>query len=362
MNDVILNETPIRTSKNYNINNIKLNDDEIKFGQINDSKTFLSVFENYDKNNVVIDENIQNLNINYGISDELTQSANNHFNGQKRIIINGIVENPVNIEYKFAKENASLINKIQIIAKDDSKAVVVIKFISDDLSQNSINYFNNTIFKIDALDRSFLDVIILNFLNENALNLLTIDNKLKEKANINFTIIDLGGKKSITNYYSNLEGNESKNNLNTIYLGKGEQLFDLNYISHLNGEKSDVTIEVEGALADTSKKHFKGTIDFKKGAKKARGNENESCVLLASTAKSVSLPMLLCSEEDVEGNHSTSAGRLDDKSLFYIMTRGFSKKDAMKLVLRAKFNKILDNIEDNDLRKDILDRIDKKLD
>ena len=362
MNDVILNETPIRTSKNYNINNIKLNDDEIKFGQINDSKTFLSVFENYDKNNVVIDENIQNLNINYGISDELTQSANNHFNGQKRIIINGIVENPVNIEYKFAKENASLINKIQIIAKDDSKAVVVIKFISDDLSQNSINYFNNTILKIDALDRSFLDVIILNFLNENALNLLTIDNELKEKANINFTIIDLGGKKSITNYYSNLEGNESKNNLNTIYLGKGEKLFDLNYISHLNGEKSDVTIEVEGALADTSKKHFKGTIDFKKGAKKARGNENESCVLLASTAKSVSLPMLLCSEEDVEGNHSTSAGRLDDKSLFYIMSRGFNKKEAMKLVLRAKFNKILDNIKDNNLRKDILDKIDKKLD
>lgn len=362
MNSISLNETPIRTSKNFNINNIKLNNDEIKSKQINAPKIFLNIFENYDNNNVVIDENAQNLDIKYGISKELTKSVNNFSNSKKRVIIDGKLENSVSIEYRFDKDNVSLINKTQIIAKDDSKAVVVIKFISDNLSKSSNTHFNNTILKIDAHDRSSLDVIILNYLNENSLNLLTIENELKENANINFTIIDLGGKKSITNYYSNLEGSESKNNLNTIYLGKGDQLFDLNYISHLNGEKSDVNIEVEGALTDTSRKHFKGTIDFKNGAKKARGNENESCVLLSSTAKSISLPMLLCSEEDVEGNHSTSAGRLDDKSLFYIMTRGFSKKDAMKLVLRAKFNKILDNIEDNDLRKDILNKIDKKLD
>lgn len=362
MNSIILNETPIRTSKNFNINNIKLNEDEIKLGQINAKKYFENEFVEYDNNKIEIYKNVENLDIKYGVSAELTKNVINDSNSQKRILIDGKVENPINIEYKFDDENSSLINKIHIIAKDNSKAVVVIKFISDNLSKISSIHFNNTILKIDSQDRSFLDVIILNFLNENALNLLTIDNKLKEKANINFIIIDLGGKKSITNYYSNLEGNESKNNLNTIYIGKSDQLFDLNYISHLNGEKSDVNIEVEGALTDTSKKNFKGTIDFKKGAKKSRGNENESCVLLSKTAKSVSLPMLLCSEEDVEGNHSTSAGRLDDKSLFYIMTRGFCKKDAMKLVLRAKFNKILDKIEDNDLRKEILDRIDKKLD
>ena len=41
-------------------------------------------------------------------------------------------------------------------------------------------------------------------------------------------------------------------------------------------------------------------------------------MLLSDKAKSKALPMLLCTEEDVEGNHSTATGKLDEKELFYI--------------------------------------------
>ena len=136
----------------------------------------------------------------------------------------------------------------------------------------------------------------------------------------------------------------------------------MNYIGELRGEKSEINIEVQGALKDTSKKHFKGTIDFKKGSKKAKGNENEFCMLLSDTAKSIALPMLLCSEEDVEGNHSSAAGKASNKELFYIMSRGFDYKEAMKLIVRARFNRIIDKIENEDLKNEVLDEIDARLD
>ena len=44
------------------------------------------------------------------------------------------------------------------------------------------------------------------------------------------------------------------------------------------------------------------------------------------------------------------------------MSRGFELKEAMKLMVRAKFNKILENITDEDLKQKILEEIDKKLD
>ena len=84
----------------------------------------------------------------------------------------------------------------------------------------------------------------------------------------------------------------------------------MNYIGELRGEKTDIEIEAQGALKDNAKKHFKGTIDFKRGSKKAKGNENEFCMLLSDSAKSIALPMLLCSEEDVEGNHSAACGKV----------------------------------------------------
>ena len=40
-------------------------------------------------------------------------------------------------------------------------------------------------------------------------------------------------------------------------------------IAELRGKKTNIDIDVQGALKDSAKKNFKGTIDFKKGAKKS---------------------------------------------------------------------------------------------
>ena len=71
--------------------------------------------------------------------------------------------------------------------------------------------------------------------------------------------------------------------------------------------------------------------------------------------------MLLCSEEDVEGNHSSAAGKVNNKELFYIMSRGFSNLDSMKLIVRARFNEIIQKIENEELREEILEEIDLRL-
>ena len=52
-------------------------------------------------------------------------------------------------------------------------------------------------------------------------------------------------------------------------------------------------------------------------------SENEYCMLLSDNAKSISLPMLLCGEEDVEGNHGVASGKVNRDELLYIMSRGF---------------------------------------
>ena len=48
--------------------------------------------------------------------------------------------------------------------------------------------------------------------------------------------------------------------------------------------------------------------------------------------------------------------------MFYIMSRGFNLKEAQKLLVRANFNKILDNIKNEELKEKILREIDWRLD
>lgn len=85
-------------------------------------------------------------------------------------------------------------------------------------------------------------------------------------------------------------------------------------------------------------------------------------MLLSDKAKSIALPMLLCTEDDVEGNHSTASGKVDANDLFYIMSRGIEYKEAIKLIVRARFHKIIENIKDEDIKQEILQEIDRRLD
>ena len=349
-----INETPVRTSRNFNINNVKLEDRQIP----ENLKEFKGTTIVQNNSNIKLSSNIEKYDITYGLGDFFTNQVLEKANKNINIEIDGSDEKNINIDNILSSDNLNLIDNVKILANENSKATIVIKYKSD----KNIEFFHNGIIKIIAKNNSNINVIIVNLLSETSNNFLSIDAELEESSKIKATIIDFGGKNSITNYYSNLIGDLSDNKLESIYLGKDNQLVDINYIAELRGKKSNIDINVQGALKDQAKKHFKGTIDFKKGCKKATGNENEECMLLSNKAKSIALPMLLCSEEDVEGNHSSSAGKVGEKELFYIMSRGFNFKEAMKLMVRAKFNKILENIKDENLKQEILDEINTKLD
>lgn len=376
MENLKLNETPVRTAKNFRINNIKLENIEVS--------EVIPTFENVtiigDTSKMDIEQNADNAdntdtNLVYGLSEELTNQVKHGANQKIKLNINSNQNEEVmpklcecsdikeekteaEIDFNFDNENSVLIDNIEIIANENTKSTVIIKYTSN--KENEC--YHNGIIKAKAKKNAELNIVLVNLMNIKSNNFLAIENDFGENAKINYTIVDFGGKHSITNYYSNLQGDNCDNQLNTIYLGKENQVFDLNYIGELRGKKSNIDIEVQGALKDISKKHFKGTIDFKKGCKKATGNENEACMLLSDTAKSIALPMLLCSEEEVEGNHSSSAGKIGEKELFYIMSRGFELKEAMKLMVRARFNQILEKIENEELREEILQEIDKRLD
>lgn len=349
-----LNETPVRTSRNFGINNVKL--DDIEIPEIVDEFDNFEIINNNQK--VKIESNCSEVELVYGLNDDLTNQINECSNKNIKIDIDGKTEKEIKVYFKFDKSNLNLVENIEIQAKEEAKATVIIKY----QSEENIKCFHNGAIRLTCESGSKINVVVLNLMNTVSNNFLAIENVLKNESKVKYTIIDFGGKNSITNYYSNLLEEKCDNKLNAIYLGKDNQLLDLNYIAELRGEKSNIDIEVQGALKDTAKKHFKGTIDFKKGCKKATGNENENCILLSDKAKSIALPMLLCSEEDVEGNHSTSSGKVGEKELFYIMSRGFSLKEAQKLMVRAKFNKILENISNEEIRNQVSYEIDTRLD
>ena len=334
--EYILNETPVKTTNGFRINNIKVDLD------IKDTYEF----HDYKINN-------RNIDVKETIEKDFISNIGLKHNVYKNLIIN-INENInelLEIEYEFKNED-SLIDNIVINMEENSSLNLVIKYVSSDETYN----FHNGKLEVISKANSKLNVTIINKLNDNSSNLYSIDIKALDDSLVTTNLLDLNGNKRIYNVNS-ITDKKATSNLNNIYIGKDNDLIDMNYRYVNNKEESNNNIEVQGLLKDNSIKHFKGTIDFIEGSKNSIGKENENCVLLSKTCRSKSLPMLLCHEENVEGAHSVSTGTLDKNKLFYLMSHGIDESEATKLIIKSNFNSVINNIPET-IKEEISDYID----
>ena len=92
-----------------------------------------------------------------------------------------------------------------------------------------------------------------------------------KESTIDYVSAELGGKAAIVYYKTDLMHDESNFNSQAMYLGHDDQVVDFSYWVPTQGVKTNTDILTTGALLDTSKKFFRGTIDFLRGGKKAVG-------------------------------------------------------------------------------------------
>ena len=83
--------------------------------------------------------------------------------------------------------------------------------------------------------------------------------------------------------------------------------------------------------------------------------------MLSPTVRNRSVPIMLSHEDDVDGHHAVSIGKMDEEKLFYLMSRGLDLADAQRLVVEASFNPVLDRIPDEALKTEIDEHLQRRL-
>ena len=331
----ILNESPVKTTNGFRINNTKVDLDLPKEYNSHDYE-----IENID----VISKIKNNFKSAIGLEHETYKNI--------ELDITDSDDKLIKIRYNF-NGNDNLVDNIDInVRKNISSSILVIY-----KTQDLLNHFHNGNINISAESGSSLNVTILCEFNEESINFLSGNIKCHESSSVTINLIDLSGKVRIYNFKSNTN-KLSTSKLNNIYVGKNNSLIDLNYYYSNLEESSCNNIEVQGILDGTSTKTFRGVIDFIKGAKKSVGYENENCLLLSDTSISKSLPIILCFEEEVVGTHSASSGKIDDNKLFYLMSRGIDEIEAKRLIIKSNFIKIINQIP-SEFQEEISCKIDK---
>ena len=177
---------------------------------------------------------------------------------------------------------------------------------------------------------------------------------LDDDARVTVRHVVLGGSFTATGLAADLRGDRSRIDIDTSYLGAGADERDFNYIVRHRGKKTECNLDANGVLTGTSKKILRGTIDLMHGAKGAQGNERETVLLANKGVDNKTVPMILCDEDDVAGNHGATIGHVRPEQLLYMGCRGLSEKQAEELFISAKLEDAAITAPDEQMRDNVV--------
>ncbi|MDD7352419.1 MAG: SufD family Fe-S cluster assembly protein [Peptoniphilaceae bacterium] len=287
--------------------------------------------------------------IKYGISSdalELNRKYLNYYNSY--VAKEGEVKEDFKL-FELDDEYCELFDLQHIIAEKNSK----LKVILDYTSSGNCEKFRNSVIKVLAKENSEVEVFVIVRDDDKSLVLESIGIFTENDAKVSVHQYELGASKLYTNYKAELIGERSSSFVDSIYFGQKEEYLNMNYDMIHRGKKTKSDILVNGALKDKSFKNFKSNLQFIEGAKGAVGSEEEYSILLDDTVHSISVPLMLAHEDDVVGNHASSAGKLDMNQIFYLMSRGISHDEAEALIVESKFSRAIDALADEKLKEEV---------
>lgn len=240
----------------------------------------------------------------------------------------------------------ALADRTCIRAKAGSSITVLQSYASGDGSA----CFHAGLTQIIAEEGARVRLVQVQMLNSDSTHFDDVGALLADHAKVEVVQVEIGGAQAFAGCLGVLDGFQSELDVDAVYFGDGSRTLDFNHVARHTGRKTRSEIHASGALLGRSAKVFRGTIDFKKGAARSVGHESEDTLLFSPHARNRTVPLILCTEEDVEGQHAATIGKINAQRMFYLQSRGLSESEAKHLVVQAQFAPVLQKVPDEALR------------
>jgi Fe-S cluster assembly protein SufD len=107
----------------------------------------------------------------------------------------------------------------------------------------------------------------------------------------------------------------------------------------------------KSVLQDRSRTVWRGMIKVDEGADKTDGYQRNDNLMLSDTARADSIPGLEIKADDVRCTHGSTSGRVDEELIFYARSRGFTRQEAILMIVTGFFQQIFDRITIESVRE-----------
>jgi len=230
-----------------------------------------------------------------------------------------------------------------------------------DYTINESKFINNTYEEIILKKNSKFKNIYVQKNKCNGFFHRFLKNKLSLNSNYSNLIFSSGLKFNKLDIECDLlDENSNCNILSALFLNENEHQEIKTCINHLAPNCKSFQ-SVKNVLNTNSKGIFQGKIYVKDIAQKTDAYQLSKALLINDDAEFNSKPELEIYADDVKCSHGSASGSFDEDSLYYLMTRGLTRNEATKLLIKGFLNEVVDFIKSPSIKQFIEKKLEENI-
>jgi len=168
--------------------------------------------------------------------------------------------------------------------------------------------------------------------------------EVAREGHLQWTIGALGSRLAKVNQHVAMIGPDAEVQVNGVMFTEGRQHLCYSTHQHHQAPHCRSDLLYKAALQDQSRTVWRGMIKVDKAAQRTDGYQRNDSLMLSADARADSIPGLEIEADDVRCTHGSTSGRVDDEQVFYAMTRGYTRREAVRMIVAGFFQQVFDRI------------------
>ncbi len=253
-----------------------------------------------------------------------------------------VLEQPLYVRIANSVEGGSLFWRLLIVAEPESRFALIEEYAS---SSPELGSYSNAAVEIVVKDAAKVEYVSVQNLSRASWHFASHHARVERDAELDWVTGGFGSAKGKVRIQNDLAGPGATSRVTGAYFADGTQHLDYDTFQEHMAPSTTSDFAFKGALRDTARTVWRGMIRVEEGAQKTNAYQENRNLLLSKTAHADSIPGLEIMANDVRCTHGATLGQVDREQLFYLMTRGLSRADAERLIVRGFFQDVLDRVE-----------------
>jgi Fe-S cluster assembly protein SufD len=252
------------------------------------------------------------------------------------------LDRPLYVRIASSVPGSALVWRLLVVAEEGSRFSLIEEYSS---AERELPAYSNAVAELFVGPAAKLEYVSIQNLSRETWHFATHHARVERDAELDWVAGGFGSKKGKIRIQNDLSGPGATSRVTGAYFADGDQHLDYDTFQEHMAPSTESDFAFKGALREQAHAVWRGMIRVEEDAQKTNAYQENRNLLLSDKAHADSIPGLEIMANDVRCTHGATIGRVDRDELFYLMTRGLSRAEAERLIVRGFFQDILDRID-----------------